>query len=226
MEIFRDMTKISCILAGILALVLISSLPLMAQTTPPEGYQIRYNDVIDVSLFGNPDLHKQAIVPPDGIISFALIGEIKVMGLTARELEQKLQTMYATYLVNPVVSVSLGTFEAKKVYVIGEVHNPGPIPYDSTRTLADYLILAGGTTPSANLKKCLIMSSDAPDQRQEINLNEFVKEGKRFEIPIHPDDTVYIPRKSPYIISGWAEWSQFLNIILGVTTLYLIITRG
>ena len=220
------MTTTNRLFVCILALVLISSLSVIAQTESTDSYRIRYNDAIDVSVFGNPDLHKQAIVPPDGIISFALIGDIKVMGLTARELEQELETLYATYLVNPVVSVSLGTFEAKKVYVIGEVHNPGAIPYDSTRTLADYLILAGGTTPNANLKKCLIIRSDAPDSREEVNLNKFVKEGKRFEIPIHPDDTVYIPRRSPYILSGWAEWSQFLNIILGVTTLYLIITRG
>jgi len=198
----------------------------IAQTDSSGEYRIRYNDAIDVSVFNNPDLHKQAIVPPDGIISFALIGEVNVMGLTPRELEQRLETLYTKFLVNPVVSVSLGMFEAKKVYMIGEVHNPGPIPYDSTRTLADYLILCGGPTPNANLKKCMIIRASATDLREEVNLKKFVQEGERFEVPIYPEDTVYIPRRSPYIVSGWAEWSQFLNIILGITTLYLIFTRG
>jgi len=220
------MSRTSCLITCALFFVLLSCLSAIAQTGSLEGYHIRYNDVLDISVFANPDLHKQAVVPPDGIISFALIGEVSVMGLTTRELEEKLETLYTKFLVNPVVSVSLGMFEAKKVYLIGEVHNPGPIPYDSTRTLADYLILCGGTTPNANLKKCMIIRAGTTDLREEVNLKKFVQEGQRFEIPIYPEDTVYIPRRSPYIVSGWAEWSQFLNIILGVTTLYLIFSRN
>jgi len=220
------MSRTSCLSTCVLSLVLLCHFSAVAQNDSLGGYRIRYNDALDIAVFGNPDLHKQAVVPPDGIISFALIGDVSVMGLTTRELEEKLETLYTKFLVNPVVSVSLGMFEAKKVYIIGEVHNPGPIPYDSTRTLADYLILCGGTTPSANLKRCMIIRAGSADLREEVNLKEFVQEGKRFEIPIYPDDTVYIPRRSPYIVSGWAEWSQFLNIILGITTLYLIFSRG
>ena len=213
------------LLLWILTAVLLGNLPAIAQIETPSGYRIRYNDAIEISIFGNPELGKQAIVPPDGIVSFALIGEVSVIDLTARELEKKLEMQYKKFLVNPVVSVSLGTFEPKKVYIIGEVNNPGPFPYDSTRTLADYLILSGGTTPAANLKKCLIIRAGAPDLREEVNLKKFIKEGIRFEIPLYPDDTVYIPRRSPYVMVGWAEWSQFLNILLAGATLYLILRR-
>jgi polysaccharide export outer membrane protein len=220
------MMKTPNLIACMLCLVLLFNLPISAETNVPFGYRIRYNDIIDVSVYGNPELAKQAIVPPDGIVSFALIGEVSILDLTARELEKRLEELYKQYLVNPVVSVSFGTFEAKKVYIIGEVFMPGPFAYDSTRTLADYLILSGGTTPSANLKKCLIMRAGTQGVREELNLKKFVEEGERLNIPLYPNDTVYIPRKSPYIIYGWAEWSQFLNIILGITTLYLIFTRG
>ncbi len=209
----------------LLLTLLIGCLSASAQSTTPESYRIRYNDVIETSVFGNPDLGKQAVVPPDGVVSFPLIGETSVIDLTPRELERKLGKLYAEYLVNPIVSVSMNIFESTKVYIIGEVYNPGPLPYDSTHTLADYLILTGGITPDANPKKCLIIRAGAPDMQQEINLKQFIKEGTRPEIPLYPDDTVYIPRRSRYMISGWAEWSQFLNIILGATTLYLILSR-
>ena len=213
------------LISYLILLILLYNLTLLAQTDISPGYHIRHNDALDVSVFGNPDLHKNAIVPPDGIISFALIGEVYVIGLTARELEKALEQRYQNFLVNPVISISLGTFESTKVYIIGEINHPGPIPYDSTKTLADYLILSGGFTPAANLKKCLIIRSGAPDLREEINLKKFIKEGVRYEIPLYPDDTVFIPRRSPYVLVGWSEWSQFLNILLAGATLYLILRR-
>lgn len=209
----------------VLLTFLIGCLSLSAQSITPEGYRIRHNDVIEVAVFGNPELDKQAVVPPDGIVSFPLIGETLVIGLTPRELEQKLEKLYTTYLVNPTISVSMNIFEPTKVYIIGEVNSPGPIPYDSTHTLADYLILSGGVTSDANLKKCMIIRAGAPGLQQEVNLKQFVKNGTRPEIPVYPDDTIYIPRRSRYLISGWAEWSQFLSIILGATTLYLLLSK-
>jgi polysaccharide export outer membrane protein len=213
------------LIPGLVTLSLLWGIGLGAQTDIVRGYRIGYNDAIEVSVYGNPELGKQAIVPPDGIISFPLVGEASVIGMTPRQLEEELEQLYSEFLVEPVVSVSLNIFEPKNVYIIGEVHNPGALPYDSTRTLADYLIMVGGTTPEANLKTCLIIRASAPDVREEINLKKFIQEGIRYEIPLYPDDTVYIPRRSPYMLSGWAEWSQFLNIILGATTLYLLLTR-
>ncbi len=45
--------------------LLIGCLSASAQSSTSEGYHIRYNDAIEVSVFGNPDLGKQAVVPPD-----------------------------------------------------------------------------------------------------------------------------------------------------------------
>jgi polysaccharide export outer membrane protein len=210
-----------------LALVLIWSLSSIGQTATPDlsGYRIRYNDVLEVSIFGNPDLNKQAVVPPDGIISFALIGEVSVIDMTPRELESKLTNLYTKFLVNPVVSVSMHIFEAKQVFIIGEVRIPGPKPYDSTRTFADYMVLAGGFTPEANLKRCMIIRANAPTVKEKLNLKDFNKHGTLPQITLYPEDTVYIPRRSPYVIYGWGEWSQFIGIILGATTLYLILSK-
>jgi polysaccharide export outer membrane protein len=181
--------------------------------------------VLEITIFANPDLTKQAVIPPDGIISFALIGEVSVIGLTPRELENKLDSLYLTYLVNPVVSVSLHIFTAKQVYIIGEVRNPGPKPYDSTRTFADYMILAGGFTQDANVKKCMLIRAGSPTVKEQINLKEFAKHGTLPPITLYPEDTVFIPRRSAYVIYGWSEWGQFLGIVLGATTLYLIIAK-
>jgi len=210
-----------------LSLVLMWSLLSIGQTvtTDLSGYRIRYNDVLDVSIFANPELGKQAVIPPDGIISFPLIGEVSVIGLTPRELENKLTTLYQKFLVNPVVSVSMHIFEAKQVFIIGEVRIPGPKPYDSTKTFADYMVLAGGVTPEANLKRCMIIRANAPTVQEELNLKDFAKHGILPQITLYPEDTVYIPRRSPYVIYGWGEWSQFIGIILGATTLYLIIAK-
>ena len=210
-----------------LALVLMWSQLSFGQTVTPDlsGYRIRYNDVLDVSIFANPELGKQAVVPPDGIISFPLIGELSVIDMTPRELENKLTNLYTKFLVNPVVSVSMHIFEAKQVYIIGEVRIPGPKPYDSTRTFADYMVLAGGVTPEANLKRCMIIRANAPTVQEKLNLKDFAKHGILPQITLYPDDTVYIPRRSPYIIYGWGEWSQFIGIILGAATLYLILAK-
>jgi len=91
-------------------------------------YKIVPNDRLNVTIFNHPELStsttniKGVLVYPDGTVSLPLIGEVKIAGLTERKASKKLQKLYARYLKKPFVKLDV---LSKKVYVLGEVKQPG-----------------------------------------------------------------------------------------------------
>ncbi len=84
------------------------------------------------------------LVKADGTISFPVIGDIKVDGLTRDEVEEILKTKISVYVNDVVVDVRIMNFE---VTVIGEVKNPGVFSINDERvTLPEALALAGDLT--------------------------------------------------------------------------------
>ncbi|MBL7196659.1 MAG: polysaccharide biosynthesis/export family protein [Candidatus Omnitrophica bacterium] len=73
-------------------------------------YTITRGDVLEISVWQWPDLAKDVIVRPDGKISFPLVGDIDVEGLTLTELDEILTTKLSDYIKAPQVSVMIKSF--------------------------------------------------------------------------------------------------------------------
>jgi len=80
-------------------------------------------------------------VGEDGFLDFPVIGQIRMLGLTIREAEQKLKEKIEIYLKEPVVNIK---FLNLKVTIIGEVSRPGTydIPVENM-TILQAIGLAG-----------------------------------------------------------------------------------
>jgi len=85
-----------------------------------EEYAIGEEDVLQISVWGNPELTVQVPVRPDGMISVHLVGDVKTSGLTPLQLKQLLEKEYTKFLKAPTVSVIVTAVNSFKVYVIGE----------------------------------------------------------------------------------------------------------
>jgi polysaccharide export outer membrane protein len=124
-----------------------------AATTPPSSadYQVGPGDVLDVTVYDNPELSRIPTVQTNGAISYPLLGEVQVAGLTVAEIQRKITNLLAKdYLVNPQVEVKVSRYESQFVSVVGEVNSPGRKPLRGRTRLIDVLTEAGGFKPSAS----------------------------------------------------------------------------
>jgi polysaccharide export outer membrane protein len=114
-------------------------------------YVVGPGDVIEVAVYGNEDLSRIPTVQTNGSISYPLLGEIQVAGLTIAEVQRKITNLLAKdYLVNPQVEVKVRDYNSQYVSVVGEVNSPGRKPLRGRTRLIDILTEAGGFKPTAS----------------------------------------------------------------------------
>ena len=130
------------IVACLLGLVMSGS----AQT----DYVVGSQDVLMVTVFGEPELTGKYTVEQDGTFTFPQIGRVKAGGMTLRGLEQDLKAKLADgFLKNPQVAVAIENYRSQRILVMGEVRSPGEFQLNGEMTLLAALARAGSTTPTA-----------------------------------------------------------------------------
>ncbi len=152
-------------------------------------------DVISVDVFDQPSYSRSnLIVPPNGRISYPLIGHIIVAGRTTEDLEKEITEKLAEYIREPKVSVQMVQVHSLKYLVIGDVTTPGI--YEMTRrlTVTEALAKAGYVTRFGELSKVAVlrMQKDGSTMPIPINMRE-VERGKLQDIYLTPGDTVVVP---------------------------------
>jgi polysaccharide export outer membrane protein len=116
-----------------------------------QAYRVGAGDVLDVSVYDEPNLSRLFTIQHDGELSFPLIGEVAVSGKTVEEVRQLLvELLEKDFLVNPQVTVKVKEFNSKWVNLVGEAVRPGKYYLDGTTTLLELLTEAGGFTPHAS----------------------------------------------------------------------------
>jgi polysaccharide export outer membrane protein len=109
------------------------------------GYKIGPTDVLDISVFGVPELTGTLVVSDNGTIQLPLLGETPAAGKTARELQRDLGArLGAEYLQNPQVLVSVKEFNSRSVILTGEIAKPGVYPLKGRTSLLQLVAGAGG----------------------------------------------------------------------------------
>jgi len=115
-------------------------------------YTIGAQDVLTIQVFDQPDLGGKYTVEADGTFSFPLIGRVKAGGMTLRAFEVELKKLLVDgqFFRNPQVTVAVEQYRSQRVFVMGEVRQPGPVPLTGGMTLIEALARAGSTLPSAS----------------------------------------------------------------------------
>jgi len=164
-------------------------------STIPAGYQIAAEDVLDISVWREPDLTKQVVVRPDGGISLPLAGSVNAMGLTTSELEESIRTKLAAYIPDAVVTVSIVQLRGLRVYVTGQVRRPGQFEVGRYIDVLQAITLAGGFTPFADVSNIQVLRRQGgKEERFEFNYKQ-VERGKNLDqnIQLTTDDVVVVP---------------------------------
>ena len=180
---FLALLIISCVWSG----------SLCAAGLPP--YEINAGDLLQVSVWKEPDLQLDVLVRPDGGFSMPLIGEVAAAGKTVAALQEEISKRISTYVPDAVVTVSVHQLSGDKIYVLGKVARPGEFAVNRYVDVMQALSMAGGTTTFADLNDITILRRDDSGQ-QAIAFNyDQVSAGKHLEqnIILRSGDVVVVP---------------------------------
>ncbi len=166
-------------------------------------YLVDNKDVLDIKVFEEPDLSMTIRVSERGAISYPLIGEVVVKGLTVYEVEKTLEKRLrdGEYLNEPEVNVRLNIelmkqYSEKEIFVIGEVKKSGPIPIlGKYITVLEAITMAGGFTKiSAPSRTTVVRVEDGVEKTIRVNLNKVKKGDKFLDITLRAGDVVVVPK--------------------------------
>ena len=141
-------------------------------------YKLGSGDTISVRVLGEDDLKRERVRLSDaGTLSFPILGELKVKGLTANALEEQItRGLKGRYLVNPQVTVSID--EYRPFFVNGMVEKPGGYPFSPGMTVRKAISVAGGFKERASREKFNIIRDDDTKQTpRRVDLNTAVLPG-------------------------------------------------
>ena len=177
------------------------------------AYRIQVGDVLEVRLLLNPELNEEVTVRPDGHISTTVAQDAVAVGKTPMQLAAELRTQYGQELTNPKLSVVVKSFAPTRVYVGGEVNNPGEfVTVGPTLTLSQAIARAGGTKLSSDDTSVFVIRRGAGDKPEFLSTKwKAVRQGRDpdADIRLAPYDVVYVPKL------GIAEVYQFYNQYIG-----------
>jgi len=163
-----------------------------------EEYKVETGDVLTITVYEQPDLTTKARVGSKGDITFPLIGNVNVGGLTVTEIEKKITSLLeADYLVNPQVSVFIEEYHPKKVFVMGFVNNPGEyeLSKDRPTTVLEAITMAGGFKQGAAQNGTKIIRMEGNQEVTiQIRVTDITNKGyKEMDIAVKPGDIVVVP---------------------------------
>jgi polysaccharide export outer membrane protein len=158
-------------------------------------YGVQPGDVLFVSVWKEPDLQREVIVSPDGWITFPLIGELQVAGLTVNGIRAAVRDQLERYVPDAVVDVALQQINGNLVFVLGKVARPGAFPIAGPVDVVKALSLAGGATRFADVDDIKVLRREDGQQRTFRFNYDDITAGRRLEqnIELQSGDIVLVP---------------------------------
>ena len=152
--------------------------PLFAQISELSTYKLGSGDMISIRVLGEEDLKRERVRLSDaGTISFPVLGEVRVKGMTVGALEDYItKGLKGRYLLNPQVNITID--EYRNFFVNGMVEKPGGYPFSPGLTVRKAISIAGGFKERASREKINIIRDDDPNQTaKKVDLNVAVQPG-------------------------------------------------
>src|SRR5712671_117652 len=185
-------------------------------------------DLIELSVYGVPDLNTKVRVGNGGDVYLPLIDYVHVADLTVDEAQELIQKRLEDggFVRNPHVSIFVNESASQAVNMMGEVSRPGAYPVIGDRHLFDLISAAGGLTDKAG-RNVTIIHRQNPDQKVELHLPSNLAEDTQNNVEITPGDTVIVSRAGiVYVVGDVARPSGFMIEDNSLTVLKALALAG
>lgn len=165
------------------------------------GYVLGPDDVVEITVLGQPEFTTRARIKANGTIQLPFIGEQKVEGETALTLAPKLAEKLRTggYYAKPVVNVEVSGFASRYVTLLGSVGSTGLQPVDREYRLSEIIARAGGIRPDG---ADYVTLTRANGEQHNYDFEKLASGGPEDDPLVHPGDKIYVPEADLYYIYG------------------------
>lgn len=163
--------------------------------TSDANYVIGAEDLLDISVWKEPELTRSVPVRPDGKISLPLLNDVQAAGQTPTQLATHVTEGLKRFVADPQVTVIVAAINSQRIYLLGEVTRVGAYPLLPGMTVLQALSSAGGPTQYAQLQKIYVLREGESGQtRFPFNYKEFLK-GRNPEqnVALKVGDTIVVP---------------------------------
>jgi len=225
--------------AACAALALVTALPALAQPaaagaaqSSPEAneYRLGSGDVVRIAVFQNPDLTLETRITEAGIVSFPLLGTIRLGGqsVTAAEKIVADGLRNGNFVKSPQVTLVVLQVRGNQASVLGQVNRPGRYPLEvADMRLSDLLAMAGGTAVNGSDLVVVTGTRGGKPFREEIDLpSVFAQGGARKDIFILNGDTLWVERQPVAYIYGEVQRPGPMRLERDMTLLQALATGG
>lgn len=181
------------------------------QSKPEAGRQVEYQlgagDSIRVVVFQNVDLTIEARVTENGTISFPLIGEVRIGGMTIPAAEKTIAAALKDggFIQQPQVNIVLLQIRGYQVAVLGQVNRPGRFPLDTLNVrVSEMIAIAGGITVATGADVAVLTGTrEGKPFRKEIDIASlFVDNKVQDDIVVANGDVIFVQRAPMFYIYG------------------------
>lgn len=188
-------------------------------------YLLGAGDLVRISVYGSPDLLTEARLTAGGTITFPLIGELVLGGLSPAMSEKKIadQLEKGGFVKKAQVNLVVTQYQSQFVSVLGDVYKPGKFPLDRPSTLSDVLAMAGGVTPNGSDMVTLISNKAGKTSKQSYDLRDLLKNSdesadSQVNNPfVSNDDIVYVNAREVSVL-GQVNRPGKYSVASGVRT--------
>jgi polysaccharide biosynthesis/export protein len=203
-------------------------------------YLLGPEDVIEITVWGHEDLKRTIPVSLEGTITFPMIDEVRARGKSTQQLEKELaRKLGEGFITNPQITVTVKEYKSQKVFIMGEVKNPGTYPVTKDNNLLFALSQAGGFTKDAG-EEVVIIRPRSPQRRGitleeadvkhetiiKVNLKDALAGSLRQNIPIRDGDSIVVPPMPYFFVMGEVKNPGKYNLERGMTVLMGISMGG
>jgi len=160
-------------------------------------------DLIEISVFGVPDLATKTRISGSGDIYFPLIDYVHIADLTTDEAQELIQKRLEDggFVRGPHVSIFVDESASQAITLMGEVNKPGPYPAIGERRLFDLISAAGGLTDKAGRNVTIERRGD-PGEKIDLQLSSNLAEDTKNNVDILPGDTIIVSRAGIIYVVG------------------------
>lgn len=230
MSLFQFLRASLLAFAGLLPMV---DAALAQGATQPvrNEYMLGAGDVIRVTVYQNPDLTLETRVSEAGVISYPLLGSVRVGGQTVTEVEKRIADglRSGNFVKQPQVTVLVMQVRGNQVSVLGQVGRPGRYPLEvADMRLSDVLAMAGGVAPGGADLVVVAGTRNGQPFRAEIDLARAIGAGNRpgGDIQVLNGDVVWVDRAPTVYIYGEVQRPGAIRLERGMTVMQALASGG
>jgi len=170
----------------------------IAQTNSPDGsykYTLLPGDMLEISVWKEPELQKSVLIRPDGRFSFPLIGDVLALGKTVTEIQNELTETLKQFIPEAVLTVTVTDVAGNKIYVLGQVKEPGVFVVNPRVDVLQALSIAGGLTPFAAANDIILIRRSGDKQQTFGFRYSDIEKGRNLEqnVLLSPGDILIVP---------------------------------